>query len=83
MRRLNYILKRLLQMLPVLLVVTIMTFLMIHLIPGDPARIMAGEKARPDAVEAMRVKLGLDKGYIQELESGTEEFIPPCEKLEI
>ena len=61
MRRLNYILKRLLQMLPVLLVVTIMTFLMIHLIPGDPARIMAGEKARPDAVEAMRVKLGLDK----------------------
>ena len=57
MRRLNYILKRLLQMLPVLLVVTIITFLMIHLIPGDPARIMAGEKARPDAVEAMRVKL--------------------------
>ena len=48
-------------MLPVLLVVTIITFLMIHLIPGDPARIMAGEKARPDAVEAMRVKLGLDK----------------------
>lgn len=61
MRRLNYILKRILQMLPVLLVVTIITFLMIHLIPGDPARIMAGEKARPDAVEAMRVKLGLDK----------------------
>ena len=61
MRRLNYILKRLLQMLPVLLVVTIMTFLMIHLIPGDPARIMAGEKARPDAVEAMRIKLGLDR----------------------
>ena len=48
-------------MLPVLLVVTIMTFMMIHLIPGDPARTMAGEKARPEAVEAMRVKLGLDK----------------------
>ena len=46
MRRLNYILKRILQMLPVLLVVTIITFLMIHLLPGDPARIMAGEKAR-------------------------------------
>ena len=61
MRRLSYILKRLAQMLPVLLVVTIMTFMMIHLIPGDPARTMAGEKARPDAVEAMRVKLGLDK----------------------
>ena len=44
MRRLNYILKRLLQMLPVLLVVTIITFLMIHLIPGDPART---KKAKP------------------------------------
>lgn len=61
MRRLNYIFKRIFQILPVLLVVTIITFLMIHLIPGDPARIMAGEKARPDAVEAMRVKLGLNK----------------------
>ena len=52
-------------MLPVLLVVTIITFLMIHLIPGDPARIMAGEKARPDAVEAMLAAVYLDGGIGQ------------------
>ena len=53
-------------MIPVLLIVTIITFLMIHLIPGDPARILAGEKARPETIEAMRVKLGLDKPlYVQ------------------
>ena len=61
MRRLTYILKRILQMIPVLLIVTIITFLMIHLIPGDPARILAGEKARESVVEALRVKMGLDK----------------------
>ena len=48
-------------MIPVLLIVTIITFLMIHLIPGDPARILAGEKARESVVEALRVKMGLDK----------------------
>jgi peptide/nickel transport system permease protein len=48
------------------MIVTIITFLMIHLIPGDPARILAGEKARPDTIEAMRVRLGLDKPlYVQ------------------
>lgn len=66
LRQLNYILKRTLQIIPVLLIVTIITFLMIHLIPGDPARILAGEKARQATVEAMRIKLGLDKPlYVQ------------------
>lgn len=66
MRRLHYILKRILQMLPVLLIVTIITFLMIHMIPGDPARVLAGEKARESAVEALRVKMGLDKPLIEQ-----------------
>jgi peptide/nickel transport system permease protein len=50
LRQLNYILKRTLQILPVLLIVTIITFLMIHLIPGDPARMILGETATDESV---------------------------------
>ena len=45
MKQLNYILKRILQMIPVLFVVTIVVFLMIHMLPGDPARTLLGERA--------------------------------------
>lgn len=60
MRRL---LRRRLLLLPVTLVgVTVVTFLAIHLIPGDPAELLAGGPlAPPEAVEAMRVRLGLDQ----------------------
>ena len=45
MNRLNYILKRILQMIPVLFVVTILVFSIIRFIPGEPARLILGEKA--------------------------------------
>lgn len=61
MKRLNYILKRALQIIPVLLIVSVLIFTMIHLIPGDPARLVLGEKATNSAVAAMREKLGLNK----------------------
>lgn len=48
-------------MIPVLLVVSIMVFLMIHLIPGNPAQLILGDKATPDAIAALTVKLGLDQ----------------------
>ena len=44
MNQLNYIFKRLLQMIPVLFLVTVLTFLMLRLIPGDPARLLLGDK---------------------------------------
>ncbi|MGO2140451.1 MAG: ABC transporter permease [Leucobacter sp.] len=40
------------------------TFLLMQLIPGDPARVSAGENASPEAVEARRVELGLDRPVI-------------------
>ncbi|HWQ07593.1 MAG TPA: ABC transporter permease, partial [Holophaga sp.] len=61
MNQLNYALKRVLQIIPVLVMVTILIFLMIHLIPGDPARLILGEKATNSAVAALRTKLGLDR----------------------
>lgn len=60
MKQFNYILKRVLQMIPVLLVVTVVVFLLIHMLPGDPARTLLGERATYTQVEALRVKLGLD-----------------------
>ena len=64
MNRLQYILKRILQMIPVLLVVTILVFSIIHFIPGNPARLILGEKATPEAVAALTEKLGLNKPLI-------------------
>lgn len=68
MEQLNYIFKRILQILPVLLVVTILIFLMIRLIPGDPATVRLGEKATPELVAEINKKLGLDQPlYVQYL----------------
>src|SRR5947209_12898143 len=48
-------------MIPVALVVSFLTFLMIHLVPGDPARTLLGEYATPQSVAALDKQLGLDK----------------------
>ncbi len=47
-----------------MLVVSIIIFMFIHLIPGDPARIVAGQKATLEEIELMRDKLGLNDPYI-------------------
>jgi peptide/nickel transport system permease protein len=64
MNELSYAVKRILQIIPVLLIVTVLIFVMIRMIPGDPALAMLGEKGSPAAVEAMRHKMGLDKPLI-------------------
>ncbi|MFC4322547.1 ABC transporter permease [Litchfieldia salsa] len=55
-----FILRRLFQTIPVMIGVTLAVFLMMHLIPGDAAKIMAGENANPEQVEQMRENLGLN-----------------------
>lgn len=57
----NYILKRILNIILMLFVLSILVFLMVRLIPGDPARTMAGEHASKEVLEEMRAKWGLDK----------------------
>lgn len=57
----RYILKRLLNLIPVLLGITLLVFILLHLIPGDPAQILAGTRATPEIVEGIREQLGLNK----------------------
>lgn len=62
----RYILKRILLMVPVLLGVILVVFIMNHISPGNPARILAGENASEEAVAALTEELGLDDPlYIQ------------------
>ncbi len=56
-----YIVRRLLSILPVMAVVAVFVFLLLHLAPGDPAAIMAGENATPDTIAQIREKLGLNE----------------------
>ncbi len=59
--RLNYVLKRIAQIIPVLFMITVLSFSLMHLIPGNPARLMLGEKATNAAVAALEEKLGLNE----------------------
>ena len=57
---LNYFLKRLLGLIPTLLIVAVLVFLFVHMLPGDPARLAAGPEAGPETIELVRKDLGLD-----------------------
>ncbi|NUU00746.1 glutathione ABC transporter permease GsiC [Herbaspirillum robiniae] len=57
----SYVIKRLLGLIPTLLLVAVLVFLFIHLLPGDPARLAAGPEADEKTVALVRADLGLDK----------------------
>ena len=58
---LNYFWKRLLGLVPTLLIVAVLVFLFVHMLPGDPARLAAGQDADAQTVELVRQELGLDR----------------------
>ncbi len=58
---LGYILRRILAVLPVLLIVAVFVFLLLRLTPGDPAAIIAGDMATPAQLEAIREAMGLNQ----------------------
>jgi glutathione transport system permease protein len=62
----QYIAKRLLGLLPTLVLVGFLVFMLVHLLPGDPARLAAGQDATPETVELVRKDLGLDKPLPQQ-----------------
>jgi len=57
----SYIIRRLLGVIPVMLVVGVFVFSLLHLAPGDPAAIIAGDNATPDSIAKIRANLGLDR----------------------
>ncbi len=57
----QYIIRRLLIMIPVLLGVSLIIFTMVRVIPGDPAIIMAGPHANKEQVDQIRASLGMDR----------------------
>ena len=56
----NYIVRRIVQSIPILLVVLTLVFMVVRVLPGDPAVAALGDYASKEAVEALRVKMGLD-----------------------
>lgn len=61
MHRYKFVLFRPLQFLPVLFGISIITFILVRLIPGDPARVLLGTRATPTAIAKIREQYGLDE----------------------
>lgn len=63
---LRFALQRILATIPVLLIVAVIVFMILHLSPGDPAAIIAGDNATSSDLEQIRQSLGLDKTLIEQ-----------------
>jgi peptide/nickel transport system permease protein len=63
----TYLLRRLLALLPVMLVVVTIVFFLIHLIPGDPVAVILGPEANAQQIEDARRELGLDRPLPEQL----------------
>ncbi|WP_018130874.1 ABC transporter permease [Effusibacillus pohliae] len=59
-----FLVRRLLLAIPVILLVTVMVFSLLHMLPGDPATVILGQEATPEAVAALREELGLNKPIV-------------------
>jgi peptide/nickel transport system permease protein len=73
--RFAYILRRLLQAIPVVIGVTVIVFFMIHLVPGDPARTMLGLHATPKKVALLHHQWGLDRSLPAQYELFMERLL--------
>lgn len=63
---LAYILRRIMILIPTLLGVSVIVFLMLHITPGDPAELLLGERATPEALHQMREHLGLNRPLLEQ-----------------
>ena len=59
----SLIVRRMVQLVAVMLGISIVTFFLLHLAPGDPARLLAGDRASPEALAAIRAQYGLDQTF--------------------
>src|SRR5689334_19725138 len=64
---LAYSLRRLIQLVPVLLLISFLVFMLIHIVPGDPVAALMGEgNSDPVVEQALRTRLGLDRSVIEQ-----------------
>src|SRR5262245_39014572 len=56
-----YLVRRLLSAIPIVIVVALFVFSLLHLSPGDPAAVIAGDYATPEDIARIRHRLGLDR----------------------
>ena len=61
---LAYIVRRVIAMVPVLFALTLFTFFLVRLVPGNPASVMLGPRATPEAIASIEASLGLNKPMI-------------------
>lgn len=66
MHRLRLVLFRMLQLLPVLVGISVIAFLLLKLSPGDPVRMLLGDRATEEAIAAVRERYGLDEPLLQQ-----------------
>ncbi|MGE0804489.1 MAG: ABC transporter permease [Burkholderiaceae bacterium] len=71
----GFVVRRLLQALPVLFGVSLAVFLMIHMVPGDPAELIAGQNATADDVRNVRQALGLDRSLPEQYVSFVKQAL--------
>ena len=57
----NYLVRRVLQALGVILAISLITFFILNIVPGDPVQIMLGDLATPETVAQVRAQMGLDQ----------------------
>ena len=62
----RFIAKRIISVIPVLIIVSVVIFSLIHLVPGDPATAMLGDLATEEDIAALRLRMGLDKPLIEQ-----------------
>lgn len=62
----KFIVGRVLSIIPVLIIVSVVIFSVVHLIPGDPAASILGDEATVEDIAALRAKMGLDKPVVEQ-----------------
>ena len=63
----QYVIQRIIATIPVVLLVAIITFSLVHIAPGDPAAVIAGDFGNPEDIQRVRKQLGLDKPIHEQL----------------
>ena len=61
---LKFVLKRILMLIPVILGIVLIVFTIMYLTPGDPARLILGEKAPQEQVDVLRDQMGLNDPFV-------------------